>query len=429
MAGTELKIIIPNEEKEIIPIMQRSLMSVREELQDDPYIIEAVNVLQVGGYRSSIGSFWNAVVDDLRNKIMFRSLKLFNQSVELGREIKTYEDFQNHVNDDQLIEGAYKIGVIGWEASKILKHAKETRHIFSGHPKSSQPSIIKVLATMDDCIKYVLNAEYPAQIIDVNDYITTLGGSTFDRNRISIESALGDLPEVYKNELANRIYSSYIHPQSTSVLRSNIEFVGPILWAALPKQIKMQIARRVDQEIQNGDSDITKMAFSFIEIVDALNYLSVVARKYKIEPLVSELVSSFEDFPKENEAVKALVPYSSLIPDDLLPQYVSSLTKTYVGRMGSSARWARTDFFADSAALYIPDMIRKFDSEAAHAFIQGIKDSELLKRRIQTPAKMRRLRSLGNIVLERVSPTFQDIKFLEILCDETREKELFDVIR
>jgi hypothetical protein len=59
--------------------------------------------------------------------------------------VESYEDFQNFVNDDQLIEGAYKIGVIGWEASKVLKHAKETRHIFSGHPKSSDPSIIKVL--------------------------------------------------------------------------------------------------------------------------------------------------------------------------------------------------------------------------------------------------------------------------------------------
>lgn len=404
-------------------------MSVREELQDDPYIIEAVNVLQVGGYRSSIGSFWNAVVDDLRNKITFRSLKLFNQSMAIGRDIKTYEDFQNYVNDDQLIDGAYKIGVIGWEASKILKHAKETRHIFSGHPKSSQPSIIKVLSMMDDCIKYVLNAEYPVQIIDVNDYITTLGGSVFDRNKISIESALGDLPEIYKNELANRLYGSYIHPQSTSILRSNIEFVGPILWTALPKQIKIQIARRVDQEIQNGNSDITKMAFSFIEVVDALNYLSVVARSYGIAPLVTELVNAFDDFPRENEAVKALVPYSSLIPETLLLQFVSSLTKTYVGRMGSSARWARTDFYADGAASYIPEMFRKFDSEAISAFIQGIKDSELLKGRIQTPAKMRRLRTLGNIVIERVTATFTDLKFLEALCDETREKEFFDLLR
>ncbi len=429
MPENNLPIAIPNEEKEIIPIMSRSLSSVREELQDCPYIIEAINVLQVGGYRSSIGSFWNAVVDDLRNKIIFRSLSLFNKSVDCGREIKTYEDFQSHVNDDQLIEGAYKIGVIGWEASKILKHAKETRHIFSGHPKSSQPSIIKVLGMMDDCIKYVLNAEYPSQIIDVDDYISTLGEETFDRNRISIESALGDLPEVYKNELANRLYTSFVHPQATSIIRSNIEFVGPILWKVLPKPIKIQITRRVDQEVQKANSEITNNAFSFIEVVESLTYLSIVARRYKIEPLIDELEKALDDFPNEDRAVKNLVTYSALIPDEFLQRYVTGLTKTYVGRMGSSARWNRTDFYADGAAIYIPSMFEKFDDAAGLAFVKTIKQNDVLKRRIQTPTKLRRLRSLGIILLERVSGTFSEKLILETLCNEEKEEEFLKLAK
>ena len=429
MAGNDILVVIPEGQSEMTPIIQRCLMSVREELRDDPYIIEAIKVLQVGGYRSSIGSFWNAVVDDLRNKIMFRSVKLFNQSIDAGRKIETYEDFQNYVNDDQLIDGAYKIGVVGWEASKVLRHAKETRHIFSGHPKSSDPSIIKVLSMMDDCIKYVLNAEYPAQIIDVNDYVANLSESNFDRNTVAIESALGDLPEVYKNELANRLFTSYIHPQSTSVLRSNIEFVAPILWRVLPKDIRIQVARRVDQEIQKAQIDVTQAAFAFIGLVKSQSYLSVVARRYQITPLVQALTMAFDDFPRENEAVKNLVPYASLVPEDLLAEYVAGLTKTYVGRMGSSARWQRTDFFADSAAIYIPDMFKLFDDHAASYFVEAIKQSELLKRRIEAPAKLRRLRVLANIVAEKISNTFQERPFIEALCSEGREGEFFAMLR
>jgi len=122
------------------PLFERALTSVREDLRDNPYIQEALRVLPVRGYRSAIGNFWNAVVDDLRNKVIFRSLSLFNKSVKAHSEVKSYEDFQSFINDDQLIEGAYKIGVIGYEASKILKHAKETRHFFDGHPRSSEPS-------------------------------------------------------------------------------------------------------------------------------------------------------------------------------------------------------------------------------------------------------------------------------------------------
>ena len=53
----------------------------------------------------------------------------------------------------------------------MLKHAKETRHIFDGHPKSSDPSVLKVLVMMEDSIKYVLNEPYPVNIIDIDEYV------------------------------------------------------------------------------------------------------------------------------------------------------------------------------------------------------------------------------------------------------------------
>ena len=82
-------------------------------MQDNPYVIETLRVLPVGGFRSAIGSFWNAVVDDLRNKIMFRSLSMFNKEMKPPRTVTKYEDFQDFINDEMLIDGAYKIGVIG----------------------------------------------------------------------------------------------------------------------------------------------------------------------------------------------------------------------------------------------------------------------------------------------------------------------------
>jgi hypothetical protein len=111
--------------------------------------------------------------------------------------------------------------------------------------------------------------------------MTVLGNQNFDRNQIAVENALGALPEVYKSELSNRLFTAYIHPQSTTILRSNIEFVVPILWQVLPKEVKLQIVRRIDQEIPKGDAASTEQAFAFVRIVGATAYLSLVARKYK----------------------------------------------------------------------------------------------------------------------------------------------------
>lgn len=409
---------------ELVPLFQRALESVRDDMRDNPYILEALRVLPVGGYRSAIGSFWNAVVDDLRNKITVRSLSLFNKTLPPGRkDVKVYEDFQNSVNDDELIDGAYKIGVIGWEASKILRHAKETRHIFDGHPRSSEPSPVKVLAMMEDCIKYVLAEPYPPTIIDLDDYFTMLGDQNFDRNGVAVDNALEELPENYKTELANRLFTAYIHPASSSIIRSNIEFVAPRLWRALPKTLKVQVTRRVDQEIAKGNAPVTEQAFAFVRTVDAVRYLSPAARKYLVQPMIEELASSLDNWPTENRLVRELQPYASVIPADLVQPYVSALTHTYVGYVGGSAYYSRTDFFANGAAALIPQMFQAFDDRAAEAFIETVRSSAMLQDRIKYPAKLRRLRSLANIVMEHASETLPDRDFLETLIDESREEE------
>ncbi|WP_412979042.1 hypothetical protein [Nostoc sp. UIC 10607] len=208
---------------EELQLLQKELLNVREEMLDNPYVLEALRVLQVRGYRSAIGSYWNAVVDDLRNKIIHRSLDLFNKEVKPRKEIKAYEDFQDYVLDHELIEGAYKIGVIGWEAKKLLQQARETRNLFDGHPKSTDPSLIKVLNLISDCNKYVLSQEYPTPIVDIDAYLIKLESSTYNRNEISAEQALGDLPSVYKTELMNKLYTAYTEDSSSTTLRHQVK--------------------------------------------------------------------------------------------------------------------------------------------------------------------------------------------------------------
>lgn len=426
---SETDIVVKSTEAEIVQLIERAVSRIREDMRDNPYIQEALRVLPVQGYRSAIGAFWNAVVDDLRNKILFRSVALFNKEINVGREIKTYDDFQNYVNDDQLIEGAYKIGVIGWEAHKILRHSKEARHIFYGHPASSEPSLVKVLSVMDDCIKYVINEEYPSQIIDIDEYIQVLGTDNFDRNVVAIENALGDLPETYKNELINRLFTVYIHPESPSELISNIEFVAPPLWKVLPKNIKIQVVRLVDQVYPKSDAMITDRAFSFVRIVDSVLYLTHNARKYVIEPLVTRLKNNLDNWPVENECVRKLLPYSSVIVEELIDDYVWAITHTYVGKMGSSIRFSRTDFYADGAAPLIPSMFEKFNDRMALSFVHTIKKSRMLKDRIHSPSKIKRLRSLGLIIDEKISESFEEKQFIDLLIDESKENEFFKIIK
>ena len=344
------------------------------------------------------------------------------------KEVKCYEDFQDNVNDEMLIEGAYKIGVISWEAHKVLKQAKTTRHVFDGHPKSSEPTPIKTLSMMEDCMKYVLNQDYPPEVIDIDDYIDTMGTEDFYRDEYTVSYAIDDLPDVYKNELANRFFSAYVHEATSSILRSNIEYVAPVLWRILSKDVIIQVTRRVDKEIQKGNTNTIENAFAFIDVVDMKKYLSTIARRTYLKPVVERLNNNLDNFAIENECVRKLSRYAGYIPQDLLFDYINAITQTYIGHIGGSAQYSRTDFYANGAALLIPDMFAKFDDQSIDMFINTIKKNTTIQSRIRNNAKLNRLRNLGNVALNRASDSYRELAFLETLVDETKEEAFFKLI-
>jgi hypothetical protein len=73
-------------------------------------------------------------------------------------------------------------------------------------------------------------------------------------------------------------------------------------------------------------------------------------------------------------------------------------------------------------------MMQAFDDHFVDEFIDCIKTSPILRERIKRPEKMCRLRSLGNIVLERASDAFKDKTILEALVDEKREEEFIKML-
>lgn len=411
--------------KEEAALVSKEIVNVREEIQDCPYLAEALKVLPVKGYRSAIGAYWNAVVDDIRQKIIHRSLDLFNKEVNPKKKIERYEDFQDYITDNDLIEGAYKIGVLSWEARKLMHQARETRNMFHGHPKSSDPGLLKVLNLISDCNKYVLSQEFPPSIIDISTYLAQMDSPDFARNQIAVDQAFADLPAVYKTELSNRFYTTYASENISSALRGNIEFCAPILWSSLTKDDKKQIGKRFDKDIVEGDSKKINRALGYVKLVSGLMYVSSASRKVVIEPLVKALSSALDDWDKETSLAKQLQPFARFIPDDLRSTFVEAITRSYVGYKGSSHSYARTNFYSDGAAPYIKEMFQSFDSTATDCFVDVVKSDAVLRRRIKEKGQLDRLRVLGNILIESeiASPGAED--FIVKLCNEENTEDFF----
>jgi len=419
---SKAEITIPQDKLEYL---QRELTNVREDYADNKYVKEAITVLAAGGLRSTIGSYWNAVVDDLRRKIMHRSIDLFNKEINPKKEIKTYEDFQNHLTDFELIDGAYKLGVISWEAHKLLHQARETRNIFDGHPDSSDPTLFKVFNMIADCNRYVLSQDYPLTIIDVNDYILTMDTDTFNKNEIAVEQAFTDLPEIYKNEMSNRLFTLYIGDNASTTLKSNIEFSYPVLWKVISKEIRQQIGKRFDKLIVEGNRDKIEKANNLLTIVQGLRYVSAASRKILFEPAIKDLEDNLDNWGAEGRAVQYLQRLGTNIPSEFIGRFVSALTLTYVGYKGGSYQYARTEFYSNAAAPRISEMFEKFDNASAEAFIETIKTNEKLQQRIKYTNQLTRLRTLGNILLNKPEIREDTRDFIEALVDPDKTKDFF----
>ena len=420
---TTTEIILPAEKVEYL---QRELTNVREELIGNKYIEEARLVLKAGGLRSAIGCYWNAVSDDLRRKIIHRSLDLFNK--EMNKSAKTYEDFQNNITDYDLIEGAYKIGVLSWEAKKVIHQARETRNIFDGHPDSSDPNLFKVLNMIADCNKYVLSQEFPIPIINVNDYIVKMDTDTYDKHELAVEQAFIDLPEVYKKEMCNKLFTYYIGDTISTRFRSNIELSFPILWKVTPKEIRQQIGQRFDKMYLEGDAMKNKKGVDLFSLIDGLRYLSTATRKLIYAPHIQNLEKNLDNWAQEALSVRELESFGSVIPDEYVERLVAALTLTYVGYKGASYSFSRTSFYSDAAAPRISRMFEKFDNKSAEEFVKTMKTNSILKSRICHVGQLSRLRTLGNILLNKPEITSDTKIFLELLVDESRTKELYNEI-
>lgn len=119
-----------------------------------------------------------------------------------------------------------------------------------------------------------MSQEYPPQIIDIDEYIHLMEKSEFDRNEYVVSDALTDLPDIYKDELINRLLVAYIDDMCSTIMRANIEFVAPILWKVLRKETILQVVKTMEKEILKGNLITNQYVVSFIDIVSAIKYLS-----------------------------------------------------------------------------------------------------------------------------------------------------------
>ena len=147
------------------------------------------------------------------------------------------------------------------------------------------------------------------------------------------------------------------------------------------------------------------------------------------EPAIKHLEDNLDNWGIEGQAVSYLQRLGYNIPTEYLSRYVAALTLTYVGYRGNSYQYSRTAFYSDTAAPRISEMFEMFDNASTEAFIETMKTNTTLRSRIRSTGQLYRLRTLGEILLNK--PEIRDDlkSFLEVLVDTDATSDFFESIK
>lgn len=122
---------------ELEPAAKDIYTRIRPEKQRNKYIESSIKLFLLGEYRNAMDNIWQATIDDIREKVLARSITFFNQ--EMKTSISKYSDFQDKkIQDNDLIEGAYKIDIYDFETKEKLHINRNIRNKFLDHPKRSR---------------------------------------------------------------------------------------------------------------------------------------------------------------------------------------------------------------------------------------------------------------------------------------------------
>ena len=197
------------------------------------------------------------------------------------------------------------------------------------------------------------------------------------------------------------------------------------MWSVLTKDNKIQLGKRFDKEIVAGNKDKIERGLNYIKNVDGMMYVNTASRKIIFEPIIADLENKLDEWEEEGRLVRELRSLGTNIPADLTERYVSALTHTYIGYKGNSMYFQRTDFYSDTASPIIKKMFHSFDNAAVDAFVQTVRKSDKLLRRIMEPGQLGRLRILANILLEKGNLNKDAQEFLELMVDKDLTGDFF----
>jgi len=358
------------------------------------YIEKAQRAAEAGLWDSAVLYFWNETMNDLRRKVITYGVEYF--PVPPNTRLTDEESLRDNLNDYQLIDGCYQLGIISKEAWFFLQQCREIRNQFTAaHLSDSEIDVLEAQNFIKNCVKYVLTHDPPPPGFSIRDFMERLRNHDVRKMAEEIITAVkGQAPEIQK-ALLNRLFSEYVDINCSATLRANIETIAPAIWGFVDEQTHEELGQRYVRVRIGPSQDSALLAFNFFKIVNGIQSIPDAYRRPIYEGHARDLLNAHfgaNNFYTEGPIAKTLSELGSDVPKEAATIYVKAVTLSFVGNPYGHC-W--------SADTYNREMITKFNIECVRSLLNLLDTDRDVQSALTSIAPIKRFKALVDILLER----------------------------
>jgi hypothetical protein len=361
------------------------------------FLVQMKQALSVDLYPAAMRAAWDAVIDDLRKKVLAFGLQHF-ASVEGMPPIRSEADLHTQMTAHHLLLGAYKLHLLDEEAYVQLSHCMQ---LVMGYAQSNQFASeldrLEVLNFVKNCVKYSLAVDGPQPGFDIKGLFERIENEDLTARLPEFEQAIARQPVDSTSTIARLLFRAYVEFFPTATRDANILRLFPHIWHVSTEQTRAQLGSEFVRIRLNGTNDQAGRAWSLIQLVQGASYLpdDFLARYF--DQLSDALLSAHngvDNFYNEVEPAQRLLSLGARVPSSARSKYVRAVAVCFLGN----------HYGVSFAALpSLTTMLERFDAELVKVLLRQLLVDPDLRTTLLSERPAQRLPALLQLVESRIS--------------------------
>ncbi|MBO8161954.1 MAG: hypothetical protein H0Z24_10030 [Thermosipho sp. (in: Bacteria)] len=385
------------------------------------WIDKAIAVWEAGAYDSAYLYFWNRAMADLRTKIMAYGKEHLEAIIK--REIRDERDLVHLLDDKDLIDHCFELGIISEEAWFFLNKAREVRNHYSlAHHFDAPIDPIEAFNIIKNCIKYVLAHQVPAPGINLKDFLEKLKSEDISEHLAEFEAIYQEQAVKIVNITLNRLFDDFVAERSNHTYMNNILLLAPILWSRAESSVKERIGKRVAKLRVEADADTNAKALAFIKRVNGMRYVPASVRVAIFASAAEKLYDACQEannFYNETGPAKELYELGRDVPSSAIRECTRAVFLSFIGNQYG---------YSWGASCYNRKMIETWNSANLSALVDILDNDLVVIGRLDSKGPASRFKEVFEIVskIPRDEETNRRLSIYKKLDVERLTKLFFD---